>query len=147
MTLTGRALVDRRQQEHVERVVEAGDVLLVAEEEAALDHAELVGVALEALAVGAVSDEHGIRVDAALHELLKRAHDALGALHRRHAADPADDESVVVQAHLPTSLASLRVVVVDALVEVDAEPNDGELRGGRDVERDEVVADLGARRR
>ena len=68
------------------------DVLLVAEEEAGAREAEVVRALLEALAVVAVADEEQQRVDAALAHAGEHRQEIVGPLHRRHPAEPADDE-------------------------------------------------------
>src|SRR5205814_2132086 len=75
-----RALVRGRQDERVERGVERRDVLLVAEEQAMADDAELRRAPLDVLAVGPVADHAERRVDLVLAEALERAQHVVGAL-------------------------------------------------------------------
>src|SRR5581483_3563226 len=119
-------------------------MLLVAEKEAALDDAELVRVSLEVVAIGTVADEKEPRVDAALDEHAQHADDDVGLLYGGHPSDPAHDEGLVADPEQPSSVYAGSLVVADALVELDAEPDDRELRRRRDVQPDEILLHLGA---
>ena len=129
-----RALVGRRQDQRVERCVVGGDLLLVAEEEAVADDAQLVRAALDGVAIRAVADhaEHG--VDAALAEGAHGEEHVVGALDAGHPSDQLTDESV---GRDPKRAARVRpravAVTPDSLVQLDAEPDDRE-RPWRDAE-------------
>ncbi len=106
------------------------DVLLVAEKEARARDPELVRALLEPPAVVAVADEEEKRVDAAPAERDERRQQVVGLLHGGHPAEPADDERV---ARDPVPAANLGGVAGerDAPLELEAEPDDGELLHGR----------------
>ncbi len=67
-------------------------------------------------------------------------------LTRGHAADPADREALVGDAHHPPRPRPGLRRRVDALLELDTKADHGELLPRCDAERDEVVADLRAHR-
>ncbi len=81
-----------------------------------------------------------------VQEPLEGEEDVVGALDGGHAADPADREALVGDAHHPPGARPRLRRCVDALLELDAEADDRELLPRRDAERDEVVAHLRAHR-
>ena len=80
-------------------------------------------------------------------EAREGAQQIVRALDLGHAAEPADEEAVVRHAELATQLLRRPGRGREPLVEVEPEPDDGDLLRRSDAERDEVVADLRARRR
>ena len=139
-----RALVRGGKDERIERRVVRRDVVLVAEEEAVANDAEVVGELLESVAIRPVTDEAEDGVDPGVAQVLAREEDVLGSLHGRHAADPADDEAVGGDAEQTARALARSCRRIDTLLELDAQADDGELLGRCDAERDEVVAYLRA---
>ena len=138
-----RALARGRQHDGVADGVPRGDVLLVAEEEAGAREAEVVRALLEALAVVTVADEEQQRVDAALAHAGEHRQKIVGPLHRRHPAEPADDELPFRDAVAAPDLDRV-AVEADTRLELDPEADDGEPLARRDVERNQLVPHLGA---
>ena len=103
-----------------------------------------MGELLRRLAIRAVADEAQAGVDAAVQEPLEGEQDVVRALDGGHAADPADREALVGDAHHPPGPLPRLRRRVDALLELDAEADDRELLPRRDAERDEVVTHLRA---
>src|SRR5581483_10621278 len=94
--------------------------------------------ALELVALRAVADEHELRVDAERNEACEGREHVRDALDPGHAPDPADDEARVRDAEPATQRpAGLRAG--DAALEIDAEPDHGELLRRCDAEAHELV--------
>ncbi len=100
---------------------------------------------LEALAVVAVAHEQQQRVDTALADAGEHRQEIVGPLDRGHPAEPPDDELPLLDAVAAPDLGRV-AVEADARLELDPEPDDGELLARRDVERHELVPHLGADR-
>ena len=103
---------------------------------------------LEPLAVGAVADHAQRRVDAAVAQARERAQHVVAPRLTpvMRPIQPTTKRSSADAHHPARALGAASLGGGDALVELDPEPDDGELLGRRDAERDEVVAHLRADR-
>jgi len=104
-----------------------------------------VGALLEPLSVVAVAHEEEERVDAPLPGAREHRQEIVRPLHRGHPAEPSDDELPGRDPDPAPDLVRIPVEA-DARLELDPEPDDRELLPRRDVQPDELVADLGADR-
>ena len=104
---------------------------------------ELACELLELGAVGAVADHHERRVDAPVVQKPNGARTSCARLTAvMRPTQPTVNRSAAMPSESRSSVASLGAL--HAFGELDAEPDDRELRGATDAELDEIVADLGA---
>jgi hypothetical protein len=138
-----RALARRGEHDGIADRVPRGDVLLVTEEQARPGDAEVVGSLLESDAVVTVAHEEQQRVDPPLAKAREGREQVVGSLHRGHPPEPSDDEQVLRD---PEAAPHFLYVPFegDAGLELDAQPDDGELLARGDAEGDQLVSDLRA---
>jgi hypothetical protein len=105
--------------------------------------AQIVSSLLEAGSIVSVSDEQEECIDPSLAQSDEHRHEIVGALHRRHPAEPPDDEAICAD---PVTTPELnRVAVIrDPRFELDSKSDYLELAERRNPEAHKLVADLGA---